>query len=303
VLIVAFAEFFVEFLEPAWFPTHSGAQFGGRVSGFYDEPSHVAFALFPCVVILLTAVSRKMRWAGIVALLGLLLFSRSSTLIILLVCWALYRLIVHRKLPQAALLFLVIGTFVAVGSVINYDKLVAPTLDRINGVSGTNSLEAADASSLVYLQGWEDAWANLLRTRGLGLGFNMMGCNPLPEVPARALLVIETGHADLNAEDGSVLFVKIVSEAGVFGIAFYISLIWWWFQLERKLHLHNDDAGYLAATAQAALIFCFVTSSFIRSSGYFTGTFLLLVVAVSGASTWQQNLPKSPQDHAAPEQA
>jgi len=294
-LAVAFVSFFIEFLRPSWFPAHSGAQFGSKLSGFFSEPSHVGFSLFPCIAILMTAQSSKMRRRGVLALVALLIASRSSTLILLLAAWVLYRLLIQRKLRQASLLILGAGFLIAVGSAINYDKLVV-------GISESNDLEAANASSLVYLQGWEDMWSDVVRTRGLGLGFNMMGCNPLPDVPARDLLVIETGHADLNAEDGSALFIKVVSEAGVFGIAFYIALIWWWFRLERRLLLHGDDPGYPAA-AQAALIFCFVAASFIRSTGYFAGTFPLLIIAVSGACTWQQSLLKKPQDHTLPEQA
>jgi hypothetical protein len=159
-------------------------------------------------------------------------------------------------------------SLVILGSAINYDLLIRPTVARVVGVAAPGDTE--NTSSLVYLQGWQDAWANIARTHGLGLGFNMMGCHPLPDVPARTILALEgKGMEELNAQDGSILFGKIVSEAGVGGLVFYGAIIWWWVRLEKR--------------------FCFVVSSFIRSVGYFSGGMLLWIAAVSGAIKWQQN--------------
>jgi hypothetical protein len=73
------------------------------------------------------------------------------------------------------------------------------------------------------------------------------------------------------------------------GLVFYGAIIWWWVRLEKKIRAAEDSAGRLAASTQAALIFCFVASSFIRSVGYFSGGMLLWIAAVSGAIKWQQN--------------
>jgi hypothetical protein len=164
--------------------------------------------------------------------------------------------------------------------------LVAPTADRIVGIFASNDTD--NISSLVYVQAWQDGWANIVRTHGLGLGFNMMGCHPLPDVPARAVLALH-GLEEANAQDGSIIFGKVVSEAGVFGIVFYVMVIWWWVRLEKRIQIAKNDAGRFAASTQAALIFCFVATSFTRSVGYFTGGLLLWIVAVSGASKWWNN--------------
>jgi hypothetical protein len=290
-LLVAFSAFFMEIAVPSWFPHQARYRIGGMFSGLFNEPSEVAFSLFPCVVVLLVAESRKIRRSGMLALLGLLLFSRSSTLLALIAAWILYRLLIQRRLGQAGLLALGFTALIALGSAINYGALVAPTMSRITGVAASS--ESENLSSLVYVQGWQDAWANLARTRGLGLGFNMMGCHPLPDVPARAVLALG-GMEELNSQNGSFLFGKIVSEAGVGGLAFYVATIWWWVRLEKRIRVAKDDAGRFAVSTQAALIFCFVASSFIRSAGYFSGGMLLWIVAVSGASKWRQKLPTKP---------
>lgn len=286
-LWAGFAGFLVEMAVPSWFAFQQGFRAEGKFSGLFTEPSHVAFSLFPCIAILLVSQKRKMRRWGMWALFGLFLLSRSSTLIALTASWFLYRLIIQRKLRSGALFGLGVILLIGLGAIINYETLLAPTVVRIIGIvasSDTNNL-----SSLVYVQGWEDAWENLSRTHGLGLGFNMMGCHPLPEVPIRAILSIG-GMDELNAEDGSFQFGKIVSEAGVAGIAFYVAIIWWWFQLEKRIRKIGHNADCSAVTMQAALIFCFVASSFIRGAGYFSAGILLWLIAVSGASKWQSSL-------------
>jgi hypothetical protein len=292
-LIAAFGGFCVEALAPAWFPNQTGYRATGRLSGLFSEPSAAAFSLVPCVVVLLVAERKSVRRRGMFALLGLLLVSRSSTLIALVAAWLLYRFLVKRKLKLALQIAVGVALFTALASTLNYELLLAPTVNRAIGVTAAS--DANNLSSLVYVQGWQDAWANLVRTRGLGLGFNMMGCHPLPDVPTRrALGLIVEGFDELNAQDGSILFGKVVSEAGVFGIAFFIAVICWWIRLERDMATHRDDPAYFAVAVQSALVFSFLASSFIRSSGYFCGSLLLLVTAVSAATKWQAQLKRQP---------
>jgi len=290
-LLVAFSAFIVEMLMPAWFPRQAGYRSEGKLSGLFQEPSHVAFSLFPCIAVLLVAESKRTRRTGMWALVGLLVFSRSSTLVVLIVAWAIYHLLVQRRLRQTALFTLGMVSLIALGATTDYGRFVAPTVQRIVGVAAPS--ETDNISSLVYVQGWQDAWYNLRRTHGMGLGLNMMGCGSLPDVSARDVLAL-LGLGDANAQDGSFLFAKIVSEAGVGGIVFYIVVIWWWVQLEKKLRRVSKSPARFAAAAQAALMFCFVTSSFIRSAGYFGGGLLLWVVAVSGAFQWWRTLSGCP---------
>jgi hypothetical protein len=286
-LVASFLTFFLEMALPSRFPDKVGFRLEGKYSGTFNEPSHVAFSLFPCIAVLLVAEDKRVRRKGLFALAGLLLMSRSSTLIALIAAWFLYRLFIQRRLMQATMLALGMAALIAAASAINYDVLVAPTVGRIAGVAASS--DAENMSSLVYVQGWQDAMANLERTHGLGLGFNMMGCHPLADVPTRRVLAL-AGIEELNAQDGSFLFGKIVSEAGVFGLAFYIAMIWWWVRLEQAVRRAEVDAERSVASIQAALVFCFIASSFIRSTGYFSGGMFLWIAAVSGVSKWHAKL-------------
>jgi len=283
-LVLAFSGFLAEAIAPSKFPNRGGFRMEGRYSGLFKEPSHVAFALFPCVAVLLVAESKKIRRGGLFALIALLIFSRSSTLLALTAAWLVYRLLVQKNRRQVVLLALGVVALIALACAIDYDRLIAPTVDRIAGVAASSGSD--NMSSLLYVQGWQDAWGNLARTHGIGLGFNMMGCHPLPNVPLRDVLTT-MGFDEPNAQDGTFLFAKILSEAGIGGVAFYLAIAWSWLHLEKRVRNAHDARERVMASTQAALIFCFVASSFIRSEGYFSGGLLLWVVAIPAAPHWR----------------
>jgi hypothetical protein len=274
VLLVEFFGFVAEMLVPSLFPSQAGYRLEGKLSGFFHEPSHVAFSLFPCIAILLVAESKKMRRYGVLGLVVLLILSRSSTLIILFIAWSIYRLVVQRNLPKAVLLFTSLVLILALGAAVDFNRFVLPTMQRVTGVA--SSSETENISSLVYVQGWQDALYNFNRSHGLGLGINMMGCGALPAVPARLALQVVV-PLELNAEDGSFLFAKTLSETGVVGVVFYMLAIWRWVKFERAISRHVRDATRFAMSTQAAIMFCFVILSFVRGAGYFSGTLLLWV--------------------------
>jgi hypothetical protein len=288
-LFIAFSAFALEWLFPNLYPAKVGYRAEGRLSGLFLEPSHAAFALFPCLAILLVSEDKTKRRMGALALVGLLVFSRSSTLVALTAAWIAYRLVVQGKVRQAAFSVLAIALVVSLGAIVNYSQFLLPTVARISGIAAPG--ETDNISSLVYAQGWQDAWFNLRRTHGLGLGLNRMGCGALPDVPARFALSLVAGE-DLNGEDGSFLFAKIVSEAGVAGIAFYIGVAIWWVRLERRLRRRAADPSRFALATQAALIFCFLSSSIIRGEGYFAGGLFLFVAAVGGVSGRQSSVSR-----------
>lgn len=291
VLLIAFAGFIIEALFPASFPNQAAYRFDGKLSGWFNEPSHVAFSLLPSIAILLVAERKNLRIFGVLALLGLFVLSRSSTLIALIFVWGLYRLFITRRPARSLALGFGLLLVVGLAAIQNYDKFVAPTLLRFGGVIAMD--EATNMSSLVYVQGWQDAWANLQRTNGLGLGFNMMGCTPLPDVPARAILTNTYKHPVLNSEDGSILISKLVSETGVIGILFFVGIIWWWIRVENHFRKYCTGVETSVIAIQIALMFSFVATSLIRSSGYFNGGVLLLLVAVAATVKWHRAYNKT----------
>jgi hypothetical protein len=247
-------------------------------SGIFSEPSNVAYSLFPSVAILLLAQSKRLRQTGMLALVGLLLFARSSTLLSVTVAWIFYQAFMQRKLTKNVLLW--VGLLSVSLLILEYSSVLAPFMDRLLGVAG-GTYNTNNISSLVYLQGWQDVWANLNRTNGLGLGFNMMGCTPLPDVDAREYLV-KVFAMDLNSEDGSFLFSKLVSETGVFGILFLLATIWWFVKLVQAIRKLEGGVKNYAIMIQMSLIFLFLANTVLRGGGYFNAAMLIGLVAVSG---------------------
>ena len=152
-------------------------------------------------------------------------------------------------------------------------------MDRLLGVLSTN--QQSNISSLVYVQGWNDAWINFVRTNGVGLGFNMMGCTPLPENFAREIIENAAGGG-LNDTDGSFLFAKVISEFGLFGLIFYVLII-------RLIHkskfiIFSFKANHLnnSYSFKILILLNFLIFSFVRSTGYFEGGVFITAMALGG---------------------
>jgi len=275
----------LEAFLPSLFAYKAEYQALGRFSGHFREPSFAAFSLIPCVLVLLMDEKIKTRRLGILALVSLVLISRSSSMVLLGAISTLYWVIIQRK-PRKILLYgLFFGGLIAIASFVDYEKLLGPTIERITGLSPTDT--ESNLSSYVYIQGWQDAGVNLVRTHWLGLGVNMMGCDPLTDVPVRDIL-IGYNLGDENAQDGSFLFAKIVSETGIIGVIFYMAVIWFWFKSEKfVLKLGNNPERRVAAI-QSALIFYFLIVSFERGPGYFSCQLPLFIVAAVGISQLQR---------------
>jgi len=287
-LAICIASFMIEMIFPDYFPSQAKYRDEGRYSGLlFSEPSHVALSMFPCIVVLMTTKVKHSQRNGILALFLLFLFSYSSTLIILTTCWLLYTLLMQKQTGQQTRVAIIISFCFLIVAVASFGQYFTQTVERAVGIMDITS--TANISSMIYWQGWQDAWSNLLRTHGIGLGFNMMGCNPLPDSPIRDIFdkYMPVWATYLNIHDGSFLASKIVSELGIIGISFFILVIWWWLKFERCISKNNSlGMNNFALPVQAGLMFYFIIISFTRSTSYFQGTLLIWVLAATGAAKW-----------------
>jgi hypothetical protein len=72
-------------------------------------------------------------------------------------------------------------------------------------------------SSLVYLQGIQDAHYSFVSTKGLGLGFQQLGTQKLSEA-GLILQELLNNNTGLNRQDGGFTAAKIIAELGLLGI-------------------------------------------------------------------------------------
>jgi hypothetical protein len=282
----AFFGFIFEMILPGLFPNQDKYRQNFLYSGIFSEPSNVAYGLFPAIAILLSSQSDKAWRMGLYTLIGLFIVSRSSTLIIITLAWLIYDLYFYgrRRAGIIAALIFTIGMLVISA---NFVDLIAPTIDRVTGIFLGNS--ASNFSSQIYLQGVNDAIENFSRTNGLGLGVNMMGCNPLPDSEIRDLVFMGT-DLYLNTDDGSFLASKIISEVGILGVIFYSLLIIFWININRRNKINKSTKLIHAVRIQNALIFLFLVTSFVRSNGYFNGGLFLLITAFIALSSWKRKI-------------
>jgi len=154
--------------------------------------------------------------------------------------------------------------------------------------SSTNNL-----TSLVFLQGWELAYLNIIDTYGIGLGFQMLGSEMTKTGVFTNLIIHITGSATaLNISDGGLFAAKIIAEFGIIGIIGCVFFIFWIIKIifnTNKIYnfesLNEIDKRKLF---MFGIIFSYIVEMFFRGYGYFSpGVFMLLTAIFS-----LYNIPK-----------
>ncbi len=143
-------------------------------------------------------------------------------------------------------------------------------------------------TTLVFLQGWDLAYLNLMETNGLGLGFQMLGMSDTitSSFTEKISEISVTPH---NLEDGGFLASKIISEFGIIGIFIIIFYIYFLVDFIFKSNSvwneirFSNDIYYIQRLKKQLLLkgilFGFLVEVFLRGYGYFSpGVFLALVV-------------------------
>jgi len=269
-VFVTIVSFCVEMVYPSLFSSNPQYLEEGKCSGIFSEPSHAAYSIVPFLAILIFSKTRAYRVFGLLSVLVFMWLSPSTTFFALIcgvgVLYASSRRYgwVYILASMPILLFIIYWFWSG-----HFSGGVAA---RVAGV--LDPYASFNLSSLVYVQGWQDAYFNLKHTFGLGLGFNMMGQGELPNVPVRHILA-ESGAGELNSHDGSFLFSKVVSEFGFFGILLFLGFALILVRRHRILRRRApDDAGLVV---QVVLAFVLYISMFVRTGGYFSSPFLLFL--------------------------
>lgn len=243
-----------------------------RASGIFPEPSHLALALTPTLV----AMAFSGRWHMTALALGfiglLLVLSSSSTLIVLLLVTLICVAIAmgHARRVKSLMTRLVLPV-VAVLALVWVSPYRDDALARVAGVQETEV--GANASSVIYVMGWEHALENLNVTGGFGLGFNRMGCEPRP-VTDTADIIELMGLGEANYNDGSFTISKVLSELGWLGATLWAAMMLVFIAFLRMLARGVRPTRRLTVALLVAMAAVLLLGSFIRGTGYFSGPFL-----------------------------
>lgn len=246
-------------------------------AGIYNEPSHAAISLFPCLIILLLSKDTRDVRRGLLAVALLLMLTRSTTLIALMTGFSLCFFYNNLSFKKFATIISFLIIFIFVAYYVDYDLIIGPIEERLLGLYSTDT---TNMSSMVYIKGWQDGWGNILRTYGLGLGFNMMGCSPLPLTDMFYLLQ-DSGGLELNNTDGSFLLAKLMSEFGVFGVLLFGYLCLYF--IVQAISIKKCSNGKISDShlIQLYLIFSFLMIAMIRTTGYFHSSVFIVAIALS----------------------
>lgn len=232
-----------------------------RFGGLYKEPSHLAISITPYLFYLRDAAKSKVKFYFLI-LFPIVILSFSTTLILSI----LFLLSVHeiRKSKKSFLIYTLCFLIPFIAFLVNYvDYINVRLLDIINVAPTSN------ASSLVYIYGWESMFFYLKNSLGLGIGLNGMGLPPYPEVNSAILLSSVDGDMYTNP-DGSFLVAKIISELGFVGLSLIIFIFRFLIKTFKNYDIYNSIEQFFWNTL--ALLFF---TSFIRGVGFFDGPFIM----------------------------
>ncbi|MCF5561396.1 hypothetical protein GIV75_10940 [Pseudomonas sp. PA-3-5D] len=156
-------------------------------------------------------------------------------------------------------------------------------------------------TTLVWLQGWDLSYRNLISSDWLGLGFQMLGedTSELGELSYK--LQSLTGKF-MNISSGGFLAAKIIIEFGVLGVG--VSLLYFsylvWFSLKvafGRVFREKNKEDFLFEKKKLilqGLVFGYAVEFFFRGYGYFSPC--LYVVVSAALAIWKMNsYPKSSQ--------
>jgi len=233
----------------------------------FGEPSH--FALFSGVFFVLyilfsTTLLRKIFIIGISTLLAILF--PNTTMLIFPILMVL--LLIKINIKNIILILLMVFIFYNTLSTINYFS------ERLNISEHSNNV-----SSLVYLQGLDDAKTSFVETKGLGLGFQMMGTQPPSEITLQIIYYLGNKNSKgINRQDGGFLASKIVAELGLFGI--FLLIIYVYLFSKSFFYLKKNSACRdPKITLIYGIIYSFIVYLIIRGIGYFNPSVFIFLVS------------------------
>lgn len=239
-----------------------------RLSGFFSEPSHVAYGLSSFIYLIIfnfNLALKYLRKTGLICLLFIFLISPSSTLIAIVFLGLLLKFLIFRGTIKSNL-YKVIGVISGVALFIFILNSMPDFNERIilsyNYFFSNDEMMAEDnLSVLVLVKGWQMSSASLTHTF-LGAGFlNFQFFNDYSEISSLSDLLYE-----LNSMEGASIGYKLVGEYGYLGVFLILyAFIKFLKNCIVKEELNNFENFFLFG----------LLASFIRGASYFDGVIMI----------------------------
>jgi hypothetical protein len=232
----------------------------------FSEPSHFALAYLP---MLLCRVAVARRFSQVLLMGTALMLAALLQSLTLVAGIVVLSVLLFRGVWLAGLIIAVAGA--------------AATLDLTYYSSRlTFESDTINVSTLVFLQGWENAVLDFLQTDGLGVGFQQFGiAGSLGELTYRIAAIL--GGSYINLLDGGSTAPKVIGEFGVAGILMLVAYIR---QAARGCSFIRQAQSLPPTRRDQKMIFyhsLIITYSFelfVRGYGYFSPGGLLALTAL-----------------------
>lgn len=235
----------------------------------FAEPSHYGLAYLPLLLFRVATCSRKhqIMLLGFSVVLGAALQSLTIIAGVFLIACVL--------LQSIPLIFLMLCAGAG-----------ALALDLTYYISRlTFSSDSENLSTLVFLQGWDNAQINFRETNGFGVGFQQFGiAGSTGEIAER---ISELIGDSISLRDGGSTATKLVGEFGALGLVLILALVMK--MAAAALYIRRVQRTPAATRDTTTLLFASVIVSylvelFMRGTGYFSPGGFLLVAGIIGLS-------------------
>lgn len=201
---------------------------GPRVSGFYIEPSHVAYSLSPFIYLVIFKykyISKAIGRFGLISLFLIFFLSICSTLIAIILICCFFRFIIVGQTIKSLLykFFGVLLLTIVFIFLLDFMPSLKERIDLTLSFFLSNNIvysQDTNLSVLAFVKGWQMAMASLSETL-LGAGFlNLQYFNEYSEVSK-----ISERHYNLNTMEGTSTAFKMVGEFGYLGLFIIIYVV------------------------------------------------------------------------------
>ena len=252
----------------------------------FREPSHFALTFGAICVPLIVFTSLRFNLIIMFNLYFFALYFPNYTFLIFgLICFLIFLFKTNINiLLKFSLIIILIIPFFNFNEFINIDYFISRT--------PFNDLHSNEQSFslLIFKQGWEFIYLNLINSNFLGLGFQMMGSEKMHYGEIFYLIINTTksiyGH---NHEDGSFIMSKLLVEFGFIGII--ITIIYVSFIIKFLINLNSNltkiklrsksaDDDFFKVFFCELIIFSYFVNFFIRGIHYFTPQLIFVFAAV-----------------------
>lgn len=237
------------------------------------EPSHFALAIAPYFLWILNIQTKGIfKILVVLGALFLLVFINNLTLLCLILLAS----------GLSIRYYYFIGILLIVGAVLYFGNVDLTYYTRRVDLNDSNM------STLVWIQGWEEAWINFENTFGLGVGFQQFGVVDLQGDAADLLYKLNNGEY-LNRYDGGTFASKVIGEFGILGIGFIMLIC---IRIARSIFFlksYNPESKQTKLLFFHCCIAYFCIEVFVRSTSYIAPGFFIFMVGLIGLKVDSSN--------------